>query len=342
MENTKSILITGATGFIGSYVCRQMVQLGYDVHITKRMTSRTSLIDLVKDKITMHEVSLTDIKALDEIVAQVDVIIHCAAIITIQPHTKDQLFDLNVGATRDLVNLALHNNIDHFVFLSSVAALGVPKKDVTLDESHGWDDMDTHGDYGKSKYRAELEVRRAEAEGLNVTILNPALVLGAGFWNSGTPSIFKKLDGLMPFMPMGSNGFVDVRDIANGVANAVLNPNAYGHRIILSGHNASLKEAFNMIRASLNRKPVNRFLDKSNAWFFIFLDFLKSVFTRSQRVLTKGAVKTMSSKKKYSNAVSKEILKLDYRPLSTTIQDTVDSYRVSNREGIQYGILSFD
>ena len=342
MEEAKRILLTGATGFIGSYVCRLLVGQGYIVHITKRDQSRTHLIDSVLDKVTVHNIALDDIAFMGDLMDQVDIVVHCAAIITIQPHTKAELFDVNVDLTRDLVNLALASKIEHFIFLSSVAALGLPKNGVELDESNGWDDNDTHGDYGISKYRAELELRRAEAEGLNITILNPSLVLGGGFWNSGTPSIFKNLDGFMPFMPVGSNGFVDVRDVAQSVSNAILNPVVFGKRIIISGHNEDLKIAFNNIRNRMGRPAVKRLLNKSNAWLFKFLDMIRALFTNNQRLLTSEAVEIMSATKKYSNKLSKELLHLEYRPLEVTIKEVVEHYKESKESNAQYKVLSFD
>ena len=272
----------------------------------------------------------------------VDIVVHCAAIISIQPHTKEQLFDVNVGMTSDLVNLAVSCEIEHFIFLSSVAALGLPKNGEWLDESHGWEDNDTHGSYGISKYRAELEVRRAEAEGLDITILNPALVLGAGIWDSGTPSIVKNLDGYMPFMPVGANGFVDVRDVAKAVSNAILNEECYGKRFIISGHNATLSKTFNSIRTKLGRSVIKRFLNKSNTWLFQFLDMIRSLLTSNQRLLSKEAVELMSSSKKYSNQLSINILGLKYRPLDSTLDQIVQSYQESKQSQLKYSILPLD
>ncbi|MGD6027760.1 hypothetical protein QUV00_23075, partial [Xanthomonas citri pv. citri] len=107
------------------------------------------------------------------------------------------------------------------------------------------------------------EVWRGHAEGLSAAIVNPAIVLGSGFWELGSARFFKQIDEGLKFSPVGRSGFVDVRDVARFML-LLLESDISGERYILNAENILYKDFFKMVAASLNAKvppiPVTPFL----------------------------------------------------------------------------------
>src|SRR5690606_10678318 len=108
-----------------------------------------------------------------------------------------------------------------------------------------------------SKYRAEMEVWRGIAEGLNAVIVNPSIVLGYGDWHSSSSAIFKNVYEQFPWYTNGINGFVDVEDVARAVV-LLLEAPVKGERFILNGDNWSYRNLFNAIADAFGKKRPHR------------------------------------------------------------------------------------
>ena len=125
MKN-KKIFITGATGFVGSYLIRYLVQSGYtNIVAMKRSTSRMDLVTEVVDLVTWVEGDVLDVPFLEDIFSSgIDIVFHCAAVVSFDPRDREEMYAINVTGTANVVNIALDFGIEKLIHVSSIAAIG--------------------------------------------------------------------------------------------------------------------------------------------------------------------------------------------------------------------------
>src|SRR5690606_34560851 len=123
------------------------------------------------------------------------------------------MYRINVEGTKNIVNKALECGIKKLVYISSVAAIGRKLTGELVDEKTQWEDSHTHTHYAISKFKAELEVWRGFAEGLEGVVLNPATILGYGNWEQSSSGLFKSAHKEFKWYSRGINGFADVNDV---------------------------------------------------------------------------------------------------------------------------------
>ena len=177
----KRILVTGATGFLGAYLLRQLVTQGHAIRALRRANSPMHLVEDIADLVEWVEADILDIVALETAFEGVTHVYHCAAMVSFHPRDVDRMMKINVEGTANIVNLSLSFGVQKLVHVSSIAAVGRSKERPQLDESSKWTTSKLNTNYAISKYMGEQEVWRGHAEGLAVGIVNPAIILGSGF-----------------------------------------------------------------------------------------------------------------------------------------------------------------
>jgi len=339
-KNTSLILVTGGTGFLGSYLVRLLVKRGYKVRAIRRASSPLDLVQEVENQVEWVEADVTDIVALEDAFEGVTHIMHCAAISSFHPKDAQRLKNINVDGTTNVVNLALDFGVQKLIHVSSIAAFGRAKNRPRLDEVSKWVQSKGNSRYAVSKYLSEQEVWRAHAEGLPVAIVNPAVILGSGFWDAGSPRFFSQLDKGLKFWPVGRGGFVDVRDVAQFMLH-LLESDISGERYILNAQNASFKELFGLISNALGTKPppikVTPFLAEV-AWR---VEWLKEKILGAEPVVTKESARSSVSSFYYENAKSLSIFNFQYRPLEQTVRETAAQFLDAKKEGMRAKVLPF-
>lgn len=303
----------------------------------KREKSRLELLDGCDSKIQWVTAGLKDIDLISEILPEVDVLVHAAAIVDFRPSRKQALYECNAHLVHDLVNACLRSNVKKIIHFSSIAAIGRAEESNLITEKTPWKESKLNSDYGKSKYLGELEVWRGVAEGLEAVIFNPSLVIGAGFWRRSTPTIFPQVERGRAFYPTGSNGMVDVRDVANAVILALEGAGA-NERFLLNGANLKYKELFSTIAKNINAtiptKPLSPSLLKLVVRMARICESLKINLPFPSQQL-----QVLSAHSNYDGRKSEEILGLKYRPMRETLRETSEVYLESMANGSYYGIL---
>ncbi|MCH8961424.1 MAG: SDR family NAD(P)-dependent oxidoreductase [Bacteroidetes bacterium] len=250
-------LVTGATGFIGSELTRQLLQEGVRVRILRRATSRLDLLGEAAQHVEHVLGDVTDPPSLCEAMADVGQVYHVAAYVGLggrRDHAR--LHRVNVGGTAHVVNAALEAGVERLVHTSSIAALGRPER--PIDETTEWHASSANTAYAVSKHEAELEVYRGIAEGLDAVIVNPSLVFGVGRPGENTRLIAERIrDGKIPATPGGGTNVVDVEDVAAGHRQAMRHGKT-GERYLLGGENISWKTIFGTLAEALGVAPPRR------------------------------------------------------------------------------------
>lgn len=338
LDKSIRIFITGATGFTGSYVLRTLLKEGYtNITAIKRKSSSMALVEDIMETVQWIVADLEDMEIIDELLEDREVVIHTAGIVNFKGKDKDAVFKANVNMVKDLVNLALNHQIKKFIHFSSIAAMGRAGDGIAVTEKTDWTESPLNSDYGKSKYLGEMEVWRASAEGLPVVILNPSLIMGAGFWHNTTPAIYKEVERGHKYYPMGSNGMVDVRDVAKAVVLA-LNPKIVNERFLLNAENISYQKMFTIIAehigATIPTKPLTKFLHSLMTNGTALLEKLPFHLPFSSQQL-----RVLNAISNYDATKSVELLGLTYRDASSTLIETSKIFNESRKNKQDYGIL---
>ena len=341
-KHKEKILITGANGFVGSYIVRAFLKAGYsDISITKRELANTDMIDDLLDSLTVHECDINDLVALGEAVEDKDIVVHAAAIVSFDPREKEYLYKVNVEGTANIVDLCLESKVKKLIHISSIAAIGRKKNAEKISEESKWESGSMNTNYAISKHLAEQQVWRGYYEGLDMMIINPSLILGAGKWAQSSTAIFDQLYNGVPFYLPGINGVVDVRDVAEMTVQAV-KLGIKGERIICSAENWSYRKIFQKISNGFGNKAPTRVLSKSLAGIAWRYYFLKALITGKKAVVTRETLKTTFSSYEYDNSKSKELLNFKYRDITKTIEHTCRTYLDAIESGKDFGILQIE
>lgn len=239
-------LVTGATGFVGSHVARQLVAAGEPVRVLARANSRRQSLDGVA--VDWAEGDLRNESSLDRALRGVGRVYHVAADYRLWAKRPQEIYENNVTGTKNLLAAALRARVDKFVYTSTVATIAVSRGAALPDETNRVSVDEMVGNYKKSKLIAEQEALRAAHEGLPVVIVNPTTPVGPGDWKP-TPTgkiILDFLLGRMPaYVDTGLN-FVAVEDAARGHLLAA-ERGKVGERYLLGGQNMTLRELLNAL-----------------------------------------------------------------------------------------------
>lgn len=246
-------LVTGATGFVGSHVARQLIASGQSVRVLVRASSNLRLLeDIAAERV---EGDLRDAASIERAMRGVRRVFHVAADYRLWTRHPEELYESNVEGTRRLIAAAQRAGVERVVYTSTVATIAVPRHGALPNETTqaGIDEMIGH--YKKSKFMAEQVAVEAARAGAPVVIVNPTAPVGPGDWKP-TPTgriILDFLRGKMPaYVDTGLN-VVAVEDVAAGHLLAAEKGRS-GERYILGGRNMTLKEILDALAAITGRR----------------------------------------------------------------------------------------
>ncbi len=332
------ILVTGATGFLGSYLVKDLVRKGEKVRALKRAHSRFDLLGGYASQIEWAEADLLDVSALESALTGVEKIYHCAGVFSPAHTQRENAILSNAEGTANLFNIALDKQVSKVLHVSSTIALGLPLNGATIDENYYSPADKLRFDYFKGKRYAELEAWRANAEGLDVVIVNPGGIIGAGYWNHQPLNMFPVMHKGLKFYTEGSNGFIDVRD-ATQIMMQLMDANTNGERYILVAENILLKDFLDMIADALKverpRYKVSKTLS-ALAWRY---EYLRSQATNTPANFTADDMRIARIAFNYSNAKIVSACNYKFRPLAQTIAETAAVYLESKNKGSGFGVF---
>lgn len=325
------ILLTGATGFLGHHLCRKLLEEGYQVRALCRAGSNRDLLPVSQPSFSIIEGDILDIFTLADAMEGCGAVIHAAALVSFQRKDKKQLYQTNREGTANVVNLALDLNIPRLVYVSSVAALGRisgSKKPTTLRDN--WHHQPALTPYARSKFAAEREVWRAQAEGLSVGAVYPSIMLGSGDWErGGSPGIFGHLAQGRRYYPSGSAGFVAVEDVVLSCLH-LLQSEEPAERILCSAANLSWESFLGQAARALKVKPPSTRL---RSWQTALLWPIVGLFARikgDKPMITRATHRTSQSQFSYDGSSYEVLTGRAYSSIDLAIEETAKAYLAAN------------
>jgi dihydroflavonol-4-reductase len=323
------VLVTGASGFLGSYVVCALLDKGETVVAMRRSSSDMSEFNDIyqhysfnKDKKTHAlnwlEGDILDINFLDQAFLGMDYVFHCAAKVSFSRSDLKSLFKINVQGTANVVNACLSAKVKKLLHVSSTAAIGRSNEEKLIDEETPWTDDDNNTVYALSKHDAELEVWRGIQEGLNAVIVNPSIILGYGNWDRGSANLFKKSFNGFNFYTEGENAFVGVDDVAQIMVKLAYS-DIQNERFLLISENRTYKSIFDDMAFFMNKKAPK--IEIRASYLFIaklLLPFYR-LFNRNS-TLTLETLKTSMKRNIYSNQKIKKSIGFEFQPIKDVIE----------------------
>ena len=327
-----TILVTGGTGFLGSYIIKQLVEKGYSVRAIRRTSKLPFWIpSAIFDKVEWVEGDVLDVVALEDAMEGIDTVIHSAAVVSFARRERKEMYKVNVDGTANVVNVALEKNIRRFVHISSVAALGRTANGGNVNEEKRWEESKVNTHYAISKFKAELQTWRGLNEGLEGVILNPSTILGHGDWHSSSCAIFRNIYEGFKWYTSGINGFVDVEDVARA-AILLMESNITEQRYIVNGDNWTFQKLQNAIADAFDKKRPSKLATPflmNLAWR---VEKFKSLFTGKKPLLSKESARVAQSKTLFENdKLLKAFPGFSFTPLEESIKNAAAKYMADSK-----------
>ena len=321
--------VTGATGFLGSHVARQLLARGAELRLLVRPSSRTDNIDDLAAERVVGD--LRDPESLKKGMAGCEFVFHVAADYRLWARHGQELYDSNVEGTRNILQAARETDVRRVIYTSSVATMGFGNNGRLTDEGTPVTISNMIGDYKRSKFMAERLVIEAGQAGQNIVMVNPTTPIGERDIKP-TPTGRIVVDFLRRKFPAyvdtGLN-LVDVVDCAEGHLLA-MEKAVPGERYILGGENLTLKQILDKLATITGLPSPKVKLPYAMAFASGVVDTLVTgkMLKREPRV-TLDAVRMGRKKMFVSSAKAERELGWTSRPVDEALHRAVEWFRAN-------------
>ncbi|RNA61899.1 NAD-dependent epimerase/dehydratase family protein [Chryseobacterium nematophagum] len=329
------VFVTGATGILGRVIVLELLKRGKKVYAAKR--AGRNLYDVKNsykfytensndffNKIEWVDIDFDDINSLRDILNKgIEEVYHCAAKVSFDPKDEKEMYHTNLKGTENLLYACEEVGIKKFLHVSSIAVLDNFNENGELDEESDFNPKWEHSAYSITKHLSEMEVWRASAEGLNVVILNPGIIIGTGNWNQSSGEIFSTFErNKVTFS--GGSAYVDVRDVAK-IAIELMENNIFGERFIIVSENKKYSEIGKRVRKKLKLTEA-MILSEKQLNVGLLANRLFGWLIPKLRMITKSNIRSISSFNIISNQKIKEKLNYQFIPIKESIDFHLNNY----------------
>lgn len=334
---TKRIAVTGGTGLIGSHLVAELLKRGCRIRLLVRDMRRVGQLhktlsrmeaDSYFGRIEFYETELNNPHTLAAALTDMEVVFHCAALVTFDPERADEVVSVNTEITTHVVNACLRCGVGLLVHVSSIATLGSCRPGQrAIDETCILSNPVGRSPYSVSKIYAENAVQRGMVEGLRAVIVNPSVVIGEGDMNSSSSRLVAYAMHRRVFYTKGVKGYVDVRDVARAAVRLAETPQAVGKRFIVSAENLSFGALFSMAaRVSGHWPPLIPLGRRVLTGFYKVEKLLNKWFDR-RPILSEALIANACDMSYYDNSRMKNLLNFTYTPIRETLERVIRYYK---------------
>ena len=327
MAKTK-YLVTGAAGFLGGTVCRQLIDRGDDVRAF--VLPNDPAIKFVPEEAEVCVGDLTDVESLERFFTVEDgvetIVMHIASIVTVNPEFNQKVIDVNVGGTENIIDLCLsHPECKKLVYCSSTGAIPEMPKGEVIREVDSFEADDVLGCYSQSKAMASQAVLDAVSDrGLNACIVHPSGIMGPEDFAIGetTGSLIQIINGEKPAGIDGGFNLCDVRDLAAGTI-AAADKGKCGECYILGNKEVKFKDFAKMVADEAGVKAPGFYLPIGMANLMAGIMERKAKRKGTKPVMTKFSVYNLARNNCFDSSKAKKELGYTTRSYQETIHDEV-------------------
>jgi len=314
-------LITGASGFIGSHVTRQLLARGESVRVLVRSPERLADVGVDRDADGLEVIvgDLLEPNTIPPALAGVARVHHIAGSISLREADRRRMREVNYLATRNLLDAAGAADVERIVYLASIFALGGGAGN-SVDEDASWQLADLDVPYVQAKREAELMVREAALGGMPIVFAYPCFCYGPGdVYESSSDLLAGFLRGSLPAYINGGHNAMDVRDAAAGLILA-MDGGRDGERYLLGGENITAMQLFGLLTYITGRPGPRMRLAPSVA---------RAAAAAAERVLSEPPLTRQMALMAgrnwyYDDSRARRELGYTSRPLEQTLRDAVD------------------
>lgn len=334
------ILVTGATGLVGSYLLYDLLKneepvralLHNEISLERTKHIFESLggnAEALMKRIEWIRGDVLDVMLLAQAMQGIKKVYHCAAIVSFEPGDHPKMMKINVEGTANVVNAAIDAGVGKFCHVSSIAALGRTENSLVIDEKSQFKTSSHNSQYSLSKFMAEKEVWRGSAEDLKVVIVNPSIILGYGHPGKGSTKMFTTIRKNSMFYGLGINGFVGVEDVVRSMT-ALMESKIVNERFVVSTGNFSYRDVFSMIARGFG-KPEPKFPVPAPLLEIVWrFEWLRSKLTGSKPLITRETARTSKKDYLYANQKLLSAIDFEYSPLEQTINHTCQLMKIDS------------
>lgn len=319
---------------MGRVIVLELLKKGKNVRAAKRPASNLNEVrhsytfytenpDGFFNRIEWIDVDFDDLNSLQNALKGVEEVYHCAAKVSFHPKDEKEMYHTNIKGTESLLYACEGSDVKKFLHVSSIAVLDNFNEKGELDEDSDFNPKLEHSAYALSKHLSEMEAWRASAEGLNVVIVNPGMIIGSGNWGNSSGDIFPTFEK-NSFTFSGGSSYVDVRDVA-AISIELMEKNCFGERFIIVAESKRYTELAKQIRTRLGLKEA-KILSALQLNLGRWANILFGWFIPKLRMITKTNIEAISTLNRVSNDKIKKRLDYQFIPVSESIDFHLNNY----------------
>ncbi|MEA3496278.1 MAG: NAD-dependent epimerase/dehydratase family protein [Bacteroidota bacterium] len=322
------ILVTGADGFLGNNIIRELLVRKYDVKVFLQKNRPDTFNEL---KIEKYTGDILEPESIIEASQDCDFIIHTAANTSVWPSKSKIVREVNIKGTQNIVNASLKNKIKRLVYIGTANSFGFGTINNLGNETKEFNSQKYGLDYITSKYEAQqFVIDSVKNKGLNAIILNPTFMIGPfDFKPTNRSLLLALINGALPGYSKGGRNFLHIKDAAFATCNA-LEKGKIGECYILGNENLTYKEFYKIAATQLKTKRPKLLIPKPFILFYGLLSETIAFITKKEPTLSYKMSKISIDTNFFSSEKAVKELGLPQTPIATAIDDAVDWFKSNN------------